>query len=79
MAWPRATVRGCRKPFLVRAQSVSEKKVSPKAARFIVEALDMWLAQKRRDRAIIFDEDELADLENDIAYVETVRKDLASG
>ena len=52
-------------------------KLSPKATRFIIEALD-YRIKAYQDRFTVedLDEDEISDLSNDAAFLEAIRNDL---
>jgi len=51
--------------------------LSPKATRFIIEALD-YRIKADQDRLTVedLDEDEISDLSNDAAFLEAIRNDL---
>ncbi len=51
--------------------------LSPKATRFIIEALDYRIkAYQDRLKVEELDEDEISDLSNDAAFLEAIRNDL---
>lgn len=52
--------------------------LSPKAIRFIIEALDYrLLAYQERLKANALDEDEASDITNDALFLESLRQELA--
>ncbi|PSB28923.1 hypothetical protein [Chlorogloea sp. CCALA 695] len=52
--------------------------LSPKAIRFIIEALDYRLeAYQERLKANALDEDEASDITNDALFLESLRQELA--
>ncbi|MGB7413675.1 MAG: hypothetical protein WA902_05660, partial [Thermosynechococcaceae cyanobacterium] len=51
--------------------------LSPKAVRFIVDALDYRINTYRESLSKDLEEDEVADLTNDCLYLESIRGELA--
>jgi hypothetical protein len=51
--------------------------LSPKAIRFIVDALDYRIKAYRESLSENLDEDEVSDISNDCLFLEAIRGDLA--
>ncbi|WP_404788230.1 hypothetical protein [Altericista sp. CCNU0014] len=51
--------------------------LSPKAIRFIVDALDFQINAYQERLSKVLDEDEVADITNDCLFLEAIRGDLA--
>lgn len=51
--------------------------LSPKAIRFIVDALDYRIKAYQERLGEVLDEDEVADITNDCLFLEAIRGDLA--